>query len=381
MVTASEMGTDARICREAETLARAGYEVRVLCLKGDVPASAKGVELIEQDFRRVPRRARLAAIAVRMSVSALLRRADIYHAHNIPALPSSWLSARIRRARLVYDAHELYAARVRSAQDEVAPPPGWRLRAEAALERSLASRADLHLTVSPRYADEIAASLRLPRPIPIPNYPPLAPPGVDPILRKTVGVNDDEIVILYQGGYYLATRALDVLIRAMKVLPPQYHLAFVGFGPHGEERQLEDWIREANVGSRVSLLPAVPHQELARWTSGADIGVIPFRMERQAMVLGSPNKLYEYLSSSVAVLSSPGVELAEVLAETRAGATYDPASVEDFVEKVRALGATRSALKDIGRLGRAAAEQKYSWEAVERTLTNAYESLGRSESR
>src|SRR4051794_11171148 len=108
MVTASEMSTDARICREAETLARAGFDVRILCLRSRMPARVEGVRLIEQRYLNVPLRARSIFVAGRLLIGTLIRRADTYHAHNVPVLPGAWMAARLRRANLVYEAHELY---------------------------------------------------------------------------------------------------------------------------------------------------------------------------------------------------------------------------------------------------------------------------------
>jgi len=372
MVTVSEMATDARVCREAEALVDAGYSVRILCLASPIPPMIRGVELIERDYSKLPRRARLIAMSLGFLAATLVRSSDVYHAHNVPALPACWLAARLRRARLVYDAHELYAL------DSRFPEGGEgdhtrRQHVEAAIERTLGRTADLRLTASEGYARVIARSLGIEPPIAVPNYPPLPERIVDSPLRALSGAGDDDIVVLYQGGFYMSSRALDTVVRGMRLLPERYCLVLLGFGVMGEERQLAAIAKAEGVDDRVTILPSVRHQELPKYTAGADIGVIPLRLINDATRLCAPNKLYEYFQGSVAVLSTAADELAAALASTGAGRTYAFDSPEDFAAQALALGATREDLAEVGQRGRVAAVDSYSWEAVQHVLIDAYE--------
>jgi len=374
MVTVSEMATDARVCREAEALVDAGYSVRILCLASPIPPMIRGVELIERDYSMLPRRARLIAMTLGFLAATLFRSADIYHAHNVPALPGCWLAARLRRAPLGYDAHELYAL------DSRFPKGGdgshtRRQHVEAAIERTLGRRADLRLTASDGYARVIARSLGIEPPIAIPNYPPLPETIVDSPLRHLAGVGEDDIVVLYQGGFYRSSRALDTVVRGMRLLPDRYRLVLLGFGVMGEEKELAALATTVGVADRVTILPSVRHQELAKYTAGADIGVIPLRLINDATRLCAPNKLYEYFQGSVAVLSTAADELSAALASTGAGRTYEFDRPEDFAAQALALGKTREDLAEVGGRGRVAAEDRYSWETVKHVLVDAYGSL------
>lgn len=371
MVTVSEMATDARVCREAEALVDAGYSVRILCLASPIPPMIRGVELIERDYSKLPRRARLIAMALGFLVATLARSADIYHAHNVPALPGCWLAARLRRARLVYDAHELYALDNRFPREGDGPHTR-REHVEAAIERTFGRRADLRLTASDGYARAMARSLGIEPPVAVPNYPPLPEAIVGSPLRALVGAGEDDIVVLYQGGFYLVSRALDTVVRGMRLLPERYRLVLLGFGVVGEEQQLAAIAKAEGVDDRVTILPSVRHQELPGYTAGADIGVIPLRLINDATRLCAPNKLYEYFQGSVAVLSTAADELAATLASTGAGRTYAFDSPDDFAAQALALGPTREDLAEVGRRGRAAAEDRYSWEAVQHVLVDAY---------
>lgn len=374
MVTVSEMATDARVCREAEALADAGYSVRIVCLASPVPPMIRDVTLIERDYRYLPRRLRLVAMSLGFLMATLVRRADVYHAHNVPALPGCWLAARLRRARLVYDAHELYVLDSRFPKGSEGRHTR-RQRVEAAIECALVRRANLRLTASDGYAHAIARALDIEPPIAVPNYPPLPPVITDSPLRQLAGAMPDDIVLLYQGGFYLSSRALDIVVQGMPLLPARYRLILLGFGVAGAEKRLEEIARAEGVADRVRILPAVRHQELARYTAGADIGIIPLRLINDATRLCAPNKLYEYFQASVAVLSTAADELVAALARTGAGRTYAFDSPQDFADQVLALGSGRDELAQVGRRGRTVAEEQYSWEAVSHILVDAYRTL------
>lgn len=376
MVTVSEMATDARVCREAEALADAGYAVRILCLASPIPAAIRGVELVEYDFRRLPRPIRLIAWTLVFFFATVVRSADIYHAHNVPALPGCWVAAKLRRQKLVYDAHELYALDSRFPKGKEGEHTRRQV-VEAAIERRLGRSADLRLTASDGYAKVIAGALGCDPPVVIPNYPPLPPRISDSPLRSLAGASVDDIVLLYQGGFYLTSRALDVVVQGMRYLPANYRLVLLGFGVLGEEESLAQLAVTEGVADRVSVLPPVRHQELARYTAGADIGIIPLRLVNDALRLCAPNKLYEYFQASVAVLSSAADELVAALAETGAGRTYVFDDPEDLARQVLAMGRSRGDLAAAGERGRDAAERHYSWEAVRDTLVSAYAGLGR----
>ena len=370
MVTVSEMATDARVCREAETLVDAGYEVEIVCLGSELVASVRGVRLVERRYPAMPRRLKLAVMALDFFLAALVRRADIYHAHNVPALPGCWVAARLRRAALVYDAHELYALTDRL------PKRGdgrhsRRQQLEAKIEATLGVRADLFLTAGDGYAAAIAHALTIEQPIVIPNFPPLPPRLVDDRLRVLAGADVDDVVILYQGGFYLSSRSLDVVVRSLLFLPQHYRLVLLGFGVTNEAEQLETLANDIGVGDRFTLLPPVPHQQLADFTVGADLGVIPLKLMGDAARLCAPNKLYEYFQAGIPVVTTAAEELAEMVTTLGVGAVYDFASPESLAAAVLGLG-PREALSRLGVRARTAAEERYSWEAVRGSLLEAY---------
>src|SRR5919106_2061803 len=100
--------------------------------------------------------------------AALATPADVYHAHDLNTLPAGVAAARRHRARLVYDAHELYPEMAGLGPRERAR---W-----ARLDRRLIGLADAVIVPSEGRADEFARRYSIARPLVVMNCPAAAPP-------------------------------------------------------------------------------------------------------------------------------------------------------------------------------------------------------------
>ena len=183
MIVWNTFQTDARVLKEAETLAGQGHAVTVFALMqpGETPAHevlAPGLEVIRvsrtplkalrrlflPDGSRPPRevaqgvggafvdtplkssRLRRAGEVVSRSAihlglwrAMVASRPDVVHAHDINTLPTAWAAARRARARLVYDAHEISTDR--EGYRELRGPIAW-------AEGRLMPRADATITTT-----------------------------------------------------------------------------------------------------------------------------------------------------------------------------------------------------------------------------------------
>src|SRR6266550_2012756 len=163
---------DARVLREARTLARSGHDVTVLAVQGSglprreerdgftIVRAVAGGPLAGPTIagagghatRALPRPAgavwmRDLILARAFARAARSIPADVYHAHDLNTLEPAARAAHANGARLVYDAHELYPDLTGLAARERAR---W-----ARLERRLIGRADAVIVPSPARAQEM----------------------------------------------------------------------------------------------------------------------------------------------------------------------------------------------------------------------------------
>lgn len=383
-----------RIIQEAQALTGAGYQVRILTRAAGTatvpPGETAGGIPVERVITRgndprfrplyplvgVDRGSNAAALwgvltgrstfTLRATPQAIAHRADIYHAHDLNNLPAAYLAARTVGARLVYDAHELFAEManrwVRLKRDS------WRR-----LEARLLPQCDLALTVNDFIAQEMAARYQVPPPLVVLNCPD-PPPGFDPAaphdrIRAALDLPAATRIVLYQ-GWIAEGRGLENLVRAAAVLPPSVVIVFMGYGEY--QATLAELARAAGVADRVRFVPAVAQADLLSWCASADVGIIPYQPVDLNNVYSSPNKLFDFIHARVPLVASDLPFLRQVIVGHALGtvATLDsPPAYAAAIQTVLAppKAAYRPALD--------AAATIYTWQAQATKLLSAYAAL------
>ena len=383
---------DARVLREARSLAAAGHEVTVVALHGgDLPvredrdgitidravaasrlagptimgATAARSSATSSKKPRRPAAAvwlRDAILERRMTRAALATPADVYHAHDLPTLTPALRAARSNGARVVYDAHELYT--------ELSGLGAGERRRWARAERGLIGMADAVIVPSPSRGDELVQRYGIGPPAVVMNCPPTGPapdPSTSPLatLRR-----DGEVLLVYAGGY-IGDRGLENLIAATALLPSA-RLVMVGWGPL--EGELRAFASRSEVADRVAFLGAVDPDDVVAVVAGADVGLAPYLPVGLNNVLAAPNKLYEYLHAGLAVAASDLPDIRRIVDEHGAGELFeaaDPASIADAVRRATTSPERLRAL----RANAAAAAARFTWEAQAEVLLQVYERL------
>lgn len=327
IVTAAELTRDPRARRQA-LFARAlgweafgvsgtaGFEPAELELEGIVRVSTGrvsaalqrtslangGAGLLVRELRGIYRLLRLAGTTIRLTrAGRRFDRVDVVHANDLDTLAAGWLIARRARARLVYDAHELYS------EFDPAPPRIYRAFTGWA-EGVLARRADAVVTVSDPIADELVRRLRLGRrPLVVLNCPSLA--DVPP--RELPDVESMPLRAVYQGTLGPGRELADLLAIAAAAPEIGFTLRIPGVG--------REELSNAAAGlPNVSVAVPVAPDDVIRAIEGEQVGLIFDRPVTRNGELSLPNKLFEYLAAGLAVVVSdlevlgPFVEQEEV---------------------------------------------------------------------
>ncbi|HEX5955382.1 MAG TPA: glycosyltransferase [Solirubrobacterales bacterium] len=375
MPVVSHLPFDARVWKQARSLAEVGWAVRLIGMSYDAASvttgERDGIAVTEIPFGSrggvgVAARLRTRAGALlRLWWQVLRTRADVYHCHNIHPVPAVLAAARSRRARIVYDAHELYGEPVRDAS------PLKRLTARCArlAERLIARRADAVITTNESRAALLRERHRLDRVTVLRNVPALA--EAEP---RRLGVAENRRVLLYQGGVYARARAFEATIRALVSLP-EFDLVIVGFGRETDLAQLREWASEADVAERVHLRDPLPFGQLIGTAASATVGLVPLRAISTNSVLGDTNKLYEYLMGGLPVAGSDFPEVRRVLraGEPPVGEVFDPEDPSSIAAAVRRVAGDGYEARRAE--ARRQAVELHNWELEQRKLLALYRDL------
>ena len=361
---------DSRVRREARALAEAGHEVTVLHLPrkhGELDGELDGFQVCSvtsSDWlgRRLPRGVLQRLLSVFAFVHALrAMRPDVIHAHDTAMLVPGWLAVRRTGALLVYDSHELATG----------VPYRERLWAVlvAAVERLLAPRCELVLTVSDGIATRLAQRYRLRRtPVVVRNVPDLSVYDLEGKgscdLRAELGLPADSPLVLHLGAAAL-DRGCETLVRSIARTGKSVNLLFLG-SDLAYAGRLGEIAREQGVGDRVHFLPAVPVRQVLAHARQASVGVSLLEDTCENHRLALPNKIFEYLAAGVPVVASDLPELRRTLADQDAAVLVD-SSDESAV--ARAIG-------EAMERNRPTPPGPFAWEREAERLLSAYASLG-----
>jgi glycosyltransferase involved in cell wall biosynthesis len=377
---------DARVEREVATLSEAGYEAVVV---GVVSAAVRarrgavgGAPLIRLDPGAALRRRRRAAPVstaadgeprrdAREGALAALRRTALaldFYRQGIGAIRAlrpqlvhcndwntMWIGVAAKAltsARVVYDAHELWADR--NGRREPRP---WLLAAEALFVRV----ADEVVTTSPGYAAVLARRYRTRAPRVVRNIP-----AAGPAHNGAAPASAAELA--YLGGV-MPGRGLEQAIEALRLVP-EVRLAVTGPGSEAYRAALRAHAERHGVADRVELRPPVPPNAVVGALAGARVGLCLIQPICRSYELTLPNKLLEYAAAGLPVLASDLPVIAAVTREHDLGEVVPPGDAAAIAAGIRRLlepARNADCRRNAERFARTA-----TWERERRILRAAY---------
>jgi len=391
MLLTNRFTHDARVGREARTLADLGHEVTIHCLLGDgLPEGEEddGVWVVrhrEPEWLGLTGAARVLPLLRYFARYEFLARAaergapDVVHGHDLETLlPAARLAQRLGIPH-VHDDHELGLEKLgQGVADWVTGPKRAAMdaitahlrRGGARLEKRLIPRAAALITASPLYGKVLHERYGV-EPVVLLNTPPRTDPAPTPLLRERAGLPADARVVLYQGTITPSGGAEEAIDAAVD-FPAGWHLVFLG--TTWMRDRLEARATERGVSSRVHFLAAVPPSELPAWTRAADIGIAPIRPTNKGQALSLANKLFEYLQAGLPMVVSDLPAQSDLMREMDAGEILPeitPAAIATAVQKLAAMPDDERAAW--GARLRDAANEKYCWEQQSPKLVEVYD--------
>lgn len=375
----TDVRCDGRIARQVCSLVASEQRLKIVAMgpssrDGSAPAGfPRGVEhrvlqLVARELRFVGRRFRHGVAAIemtlRMIASGLRLRADLVHCHDVQVLPAGWMIAVMLRAQLVYDAHELESRR-----------NGMTRRASSLfllVERWCWGRISLLVSVSPSILEWYRHNLGPKQSVLVLNSPVLPAAASDGLawrrrsfgepgyFHRRFGVPGGIPMFIYL-GLLTRGRGIESVLDVFRRPGIRSHVVFMGYG---------DSVGVSDHAARfpnIHVHPAVPHDQVVRFTREADCGLCLIEDVSLSDRLCLPNKLFEYAFAGVPVLASRLPEIARVVGEHGLGicCDNDPESIAAAVRRIEREGIEppRADLSDL------------SWPTQARRLQEAYREL------
>ncbi len=252
---------------------------------------------------------------------------NVVNCHSLSVFPIAWLVAKLNRASLIYEPHEL--------ETETATMRGKRKFIAKNIEGALIGSAELVLVVSESIAQIYRDTYGLQNVYVIRNLPSLIDcPSINNSsvvsYRELFGIPEEDIVFLYQGALEEA-RGVLVLLEAFSEGIYRRHIVFMGFG------SLENEIKTyANNSPNIHFHPVVPANDVLQYTLGADVGIAYLDRSCINHEYALPNKFFQYLHSGKPVLCTDLVEMGQIVTCYNVGWKMgtDAVSIREIVNNI-----------------------------------------------
>lgn len=307
---------------------------------------------------------------------------DIVHAHDLVCLPAGRRAARLAKARLVYDSHELETHRN-------PPLPPLRKRFYRFVEGRSIRKADAVITVCKPIAGYLQNAYRIRRPHVIFNAPDISAkllgqaPGSG---RQGWRTSDESLRDIRAESGVPATGKLGIYVGLVTInrgietmidaLPGLGNVWFVAVGPSNEKynRTLMERAKALGVAERFRILPPVHPDRVVDFIAGADFGVNPLNPITLSYAYAMPNKLFEMSFAGLAIVNSDAQESARFVTRHGLGVIFRHNEPVDLTRAVKELS------QNIGQYRPNAArlrqiQDTYGWHRQEETLARLYAPL------
>lgn len=326
----NDLVTDQRVGRTCGALAEAGYRVtlvgRRLPWSGDPGPRPYRTERMRLLFRR--KAVFYAEYNLRLWLKLMVKQADAFYANDTDTLLACCWAARLRRKRLLFDAHELFP----EVPELVTKPhvrAVWKW-----VERRCLPYVDEAFCVCRSVADEYERRYGVPMKVVrnVPDWHPAAEP-----LPAEKG---DGPVILYQGAINVG-RGVREVADAMEYLP---QCRFVVAGDGDELEAMRHYVAALPWHDRITLLGRVEPERLHRLTVTADLGICLLEDRGLNYRYSLPNRIADFAMAGVPILATDFPEIHRVLEEYGTGTLTEPCptvkSGEAYRQYIRRLADT-----------------------------------------
>jgi len=187
-------------------------------------------------------------IFLRMIKEGLNKKYDIYHSNDLNTLPQGYICKKIRRAKLIYDSHEVQTSRT-----------GYGGKQYYYLEKFLIKRIDKMIMTTDTRAEYNAKLYNINKPEVIHNYPFRKTPEKGKVdLYELLDIPKDEPILLYQGGIQKG-RGIEKIVEAI----PKFDRGIVVFIGDGKlKNKIMEMCKTKGIYNRVRFSAKVPVEEL-----------------------------------------------------------------------------------------------------------------------
>jgi len=359
--------TDSAVFKLAKSLSQHGYNVRLLVWDRQNTLKTKNGE--GYDIQKFTLRAPYDTLTalfylpiwwVYEFLFLLKNGADIIHACDLDTLYPAIFVKLIKKRKLCYTIYDFYANNLLN---------GKFLKIRAIIRRIIADIEKLgigftdalFLVDESRY-EEVAGSK-----IKKLEYVYNSPPDYFSSQKK-IKKKNNSLTIFYAGVIH-KSRGLQFMVDAIKDMK-NIKLIIAG---HGAKRFVENITGTKN--KKIECLEWIPYDTVIRKILDADILFAFYDPSIPNNKYASPNKLFEAMMAGKPIIMNYNIAASRIVEEEKCGLLVEYGNIDEIKKAILKLRKDSILYKKLGKNGRKAYEEKYSWEIMEKRLLDTYKDV------
>jgi glycosyltransferase involved in cell wall biosynthesis len=360
-LTSAHPRYDTRIfLKMCTSLAGKGYQVSFVVADGKLDEYKSGVNIFDVGPSIGGRMQRMTKTVKRVYQKAKELDADIYHLHDPELIPIGVKLKKLGK-NVIFDAHEDLPKQLRSK-------PYLNTFGRTILpiifewyEKYTCCKFDAVIAATPCITDKFSSIN--PLSVNINNYPILGE------LANSTNWDDKNNEVCYLGGI-AEIRGIKEVVKSLSfALNAKLNLAG-RFSEASVEKEIKTWVEWGHVNE----LGFLGRKEVSEVLASSKAGLVTFH-DVPNHVDAQPNKMFEYMSAGLPIITSNFPMWKEVVEGNHCGICIDPKSPSQIGEAINYILANPKEAKEMAENGIKAVNTKYNWSVEESKLFKLYQGL------
>ena len=373
MLLTNAFDPDPRVYQEAKVLIEKGYKVSILCWDRDPKApfqeNIDGIYVERIYVKSTHGRGSTQIIFlllfwIKALIKALSKKIDITYCHDFDTLPLGYTISRLKKTKLVYDAHESY---VDMLANNVSP---LIKKIISVAENYLLKKVDLTITVGDILKESLIKKGAL-QVMVVGNWKQLTDFQFSAKVleeeKTKLGIPKDALVVSYI-AHLNPERKIEPLLRSIEN-EENVFLVVGGRGP------IEKIVRNsAQKHKNIIFLGFVHPLKVPFYVALSDVVYYGFDKNNPNAQYSAPNKLFEALAAGKAIITGDFGEIGHIVKKYNCGLILKDYSIEEIKNAINILK-NKNYLIEIQNNSLKIAEKKYNWQMAKENLIKAIDKL------
>lgn len=389
MVLDHEFPPDNRVEKEARSLTEEGHKLYIACFTEEGKPFweiINGYTIIRKPISGLRKKTSVGVLKFpfyfnfwRKFLDSILKQEhfDAIHIHDLPLAQVGLEMRKKYNLKFILDLHENWPAHLRTAKHTntflgklLSSNKQWDY-----YEQKMTRTADAVITVVQEMNERLVKlGVNRNKLFVLQNFIELNKSRLGINYEHKISQNKEEYILIYSGGVTFH-RGLQIAIKGLKlarVKKNKIKLWVVGDGSYLPF--IKQLVNQEGLQNIVKFTGRKPYEELLEYIEHADIGIIP-HLKTVQTDNSSPNKLFEYMSKGLPILSSNCNSVGRLIKESDCGKIYKHDSPEDFAKKLLQMIHSKEDIKNYSYNAKKAVKEKFNWETSKKNLFKLYKTI------